>query len=359
MLPVSLSKRIKVSGLLLLAVWLISTGIPLAGEAGPLVAVLLPPGTGDISLIRSGMEDAARHAGVRLWSSRAASLEEEARLLATAIRRRPAVLVVTPLSPEGSAAKLHEARAAGMHVICFAACVNEPGIASAVIDGPDRDAAALSADEVMAWVIRRHAGRATVGIWPCPQDVGCRACRASLIARLKQMPGIEIIEMEAQPGHSPAELLQAYPQASLLWAASAEGILHATQAVRALGLAGQVVVFGSGLDRSVADLLQADGDILQSVAVPLPYQAGYYVVNAAAGLARSLGTGDGRAFPANAVIINSSNIDLAHTYLAHDGRWLLPPSASSAPGKRLFETSPTPPICRSCEPSAHPAIPTP
>lgn len=343
---------------LLFAVLLIGICTSQMGGAKPLVAVLLPPGRGDVSLLKSGLEDAARHAGVRLWSGRAASLEEETRLLASVIGHKPAVLLVTPFSAEGSVAGLQEARAAGTHVICFVGCVNEPGIDTAVIDGPDRDAGALSADAVMAWVIHGRAGRAVVGIWPCLRDGGCGGeCGATFMARLKQMPGIEIIEMEMQPGQSPAEILQAYPQVNLLWAASAQGILQATRAVRALGLAGQVAVFGVGLDRPVADLLQTDGDILQSVAVPLSYQAGYSAMIAAANLAK--GAGNGAEIPTSAMIVNSASIDLANTYLVNDGKWLLPVSISGAPGKRLFETTPTPPICKSCVPTAHPVIPTP
>ena len=60
-------------------------------------------------------------------------------------------------------------------------------------------------------------------------------------------------------------MLEANPTINLLWAANEGGTVAHALAVQSSGLAGEVFVFGTDMNNQMAQMLQADDDILQGV----------------------------------------------------------------------------------------------
>jgi simple sugar transport system substrate-binding protein/ribose transport system substrate-binding protein len=70
-------------------------------------------------------------------------------------------------------------------------------------------------------------------------------------------------------------MLQAHPAINVLWAANEGGTVAHANAVKTLGLAGKVFVFGTDMNNQMGQMLQAPDDILQGVTGQAPYQMGY------------------------------------------------------------------------------------
>ena len=340
----------RLTRVLCLAALLLAACTPKAGSV--LVAALLPPGA---ELMEAGMRAAAQQSGESLWVGQAGSLQEEQSRLAEIVRLKPAVLVIRPFSPKESLAVLQKAQASGIRIVCIESCLDQAGIEAGLISGPDRAAGYLSGDAVMEWAIREKGGRAVVALWPCESKAGCQARAEAFSARMQPMPGIEKLEITPSAGQTIQEALKASGTVDVIWAGSAEGAWQAGEAIRALGWAGQVVVFGAEMDERVGAMLSSGESALQSAAIPLAYQAGVSAFQAAASLARQPEASF--AIPPLALLASREQPGPARDYLAEKGRWLLPEALAGAPGQTLFSTTPTPPICTSCSPKAHPDLP--
>ncbi len=70
-------------------------------------------------------------------------------------------------------------------------------------------------------------------------------------------------------------MLQAHPDINVLWAANEGGTVAHANAVKTLGLGGEVFVFGTDMNNQMGQMLQAPDDILQGVTGQAPYQMGY------------------------------------------------------------------------------------
>jgi ABC-type sugar transport system substrate-binding protein len=76
-------------------------------------------------------------------------------------------------------------------------------------------------------------------------------------------------------------MLQANPDINLLWSANEGGTVGEANAVKTLGLGGEVYVFGTDMNNQMGQMLMAEDDILQGVTGQAPYQMGYDALNTA------------------------------------------------------------------------------
>ena len=340
----------------------IPTTPPTAVAAGPgqrLAGVLLSPQDLASPLMAVGLRDAAAHAGLALALDGAGGdTAREARLIDQLISQRAELLIVTPASAGGSIAALKKARAAGVAVICFKTCVDDPHAALAVIAAGERELGEASGDAALKLIVGQLGGRAQAGLLTCGHAAGCADLRAGFVNRIRLVPGVEIAaEQIAGPDGSSGgatttaeALLAAHPEIDVLWGATPALTAAGVAAVQALGLAGRVHVFGAGIDEPTARLL-SEGDVLQGVAAYPPYQAG------SEALETVLAIVDGR-LPAGPVALTpvtltAENAALAQAYLDRAGALVLvtpTPAATLVPGD---------PGCNCFSSPAHPALPTP
>jgi sugar transport system substrate-binding protein len=322
---------------------------PFAPAGRPVVAVILTPTD---PLLQAGMRAAADSSSaiLKIYGP-AGTLAEEKTLIEDALKQKPAALVISPLSAQGSLPALGEVVSAGVPVICYETCVNQAGVAAAFLSGPNRDLGALSAEAALEFVAGSPGGKAVLGVFPCAQAPACELRRSEFLSRFRQAPAVEVIE--AQPGaDEPAavKFLQDNPQVSLLWAAGDGETRSAVAAIQALGLAQRVALIGAGLDEETLRLVESQS-MLRASAAPLLYQSGYDVVSAA------LTRASGGAAPDNprksALLISVTTQNTAREYLSSQGHLMLPtppPLIDSGAGIK--------PSC-GCSLTPQPATPTP
>jgi ABC-type sugar transport system substrate-binding protein len=261
------------SGLLILFV--ISGCAPQSSQR-PVIA-LVAPNKIISNTMRDGIHAAAREQSAKLWIADPppASLEDEAARVADALAQKPAALIIAPISPSTSLHAVQQAVNAGVPVICLENCINEPGVASAFLPGPNRDAGSLAGGLALDYIQNQLGGRGVVAMFPCNDEYGCPLRRAAFINQMEQAQGIKLIESEPQPGSDGvSSLLAAHPEVDLVWAGGEEETRSSLLNLSELGLQERIKIIGFGLDKKRAALLGADKPLYAAV-VPLDYQSGY------------------------------------------------------------------------------------
>jgi ABC-type sugar transport system substrate-binding protein len=207
-------------------------------------------------------------------------LDKEASMIDDYITRKVDAIVITPISADGSVAALKKAKDAGITIICFNTCVNDKTIPSAFLVTKNDDLGDKSGAAAVKFITEKLGGKAKVGILNCDQFEGCPPRKAGFQAQLKALPGVEVLADQAgwlaDKAQPVAEaMLQANPDINVLWAANEGGTVAHANAVKTLGLAGKVFVFGTDMNNQMGQMLQAGDDILQGVTGQAPYQMGY------------------------------------------------------------------------------------
>jgi simple sugar transport system substrate-binding protein len=336
------------------------------GDRRPVVGILLTRDDLPAPLVRAGFEDAAARAGVRvILESAEGRLDREAQQVDRLIAARVRGLVLTPVSATGSLSTLKKAAEAGIPVVCLHTCLAEDmqsGIVSALVRANARDLGSATGDAALKLILGGVASdtpgstAARVGILACGPDAGCTERRAGFLGRLRMLPHVEVVaETPVMPTDDAVAaartMLLAHPETRLLWAADRTAAAGAVEAVKALGLAGQVAVLGIGLDERIALLLQDDAAVLQGVAEHFPYQLSFAALEAA------------RSAPAAPAIPLALDVapaffarhDAAHAqeFVRAQGRVQPTPMILATPDPSAPST------CNTCNPDAHPVIPTP
>jgi len=231
--------------------------------------------------VQAGMQAAADEAGVDLLLGNTENkLDKEASLIDDYITRGVDAIVITPISADGSVAALKKAKDAGITIICFNTCVSESGIASAFLVTKNEDLGTKTGEAAVKFIEEKLGGQAKIGILNCDQFEGCPPRKEGFLAQVQALSGVEIVSDQAgwlaDKAQPVAEaMLQANPDINLLWSANEGGTVGHANAVKTLGLGGQVFVFGTDMNNQMGQMLQADDDILQGVTGQAPYQMGY------------------------------------------------------------------------------------
>lgn len=238
-----------------------------------------------MQLVQAGMQAAADEAGAELILGNTENdLAKESSMIDDYITRGVDAIVITPISSDGSVAALKKAKEAGITVICFNTCVSEEGIASAYLVTKNEDLGSTTGTAAVQFINEKLGGNATIGILNCDQFEGCPPRKEGFLAEVSQLPGVEVVADQAGWVADDAlpvseAMLEANPTINLLWAANEGGTVAHALAVQSAGLAGKVFVFGTDMNNQMAQMLQADDDILQGVTGQAPYQMGYDSVN--------------------------------------------------------------------------------
>lgn len=238
-----------------------------------------------MQLVQAGMQAAADEAGAELILGNTENdLAKESSMIDDYITRGVNAIVITPISSDGSVAALKKAKEAGITVICFNTCVSEEGIASAYLVTKNEDLGSTTGKSAVQFINEKLGGNAVIGILNCDQFEGCPPRKEGFLAEVSQLPGVQVVADQAGWVADDAlpvseAMLDANPTINLLWAANEGGTVAHALAVQSAGLAGQVFVFGTDMNNQMAQMLQADDDILQGVTGQAPYQMGYDAVN--------------------------------------------------------------------------------
>jgi len=336
---------------------LMVAGCQPSGEVQPVVGVLLSREDLASSLLQAGFREAATRAAVRLvLDSADGQVEQETGLVTRLISSRPSALIVTPVSPTASYDALARARDAGIPVVCFRTCVEPADIASAYVTADDRELGSASGDAALELIVGRLGGEAQIGILTCGQDERCQRRRAGFLSRVRMLQAEVVAEAEAGSTESARAaieaMLSAHPEINLIWAADRQRTVAAVGAVRTRSLAGRVFVLGTGIDDEILAALQAGDDILQGVADYSLYQIGFVLLDAAlAAAAEQEAFGPVAIAP---VYLSREDPSLIQAFQQSGGR-LVPTPAT----RTLSTPTETFPACSTCNPKAHPVIPTP
>jgi ABC-type sugar transport system substrate-binding protein len=237
--------------------------------------------------VQAGMQQAADEASVELLLGNTENkLDKEASLIDDYITRGVDAIVITPISADGSVAALKKAKDAGITIICFNTCVSEPGIASAFLVTKNEDLGTKTGEAAVKFIQDELGGNAKIGILNCDQFEGCPPRKEGFLAQVEALPDVEIVADQAgwlaDKAQPVAEaMLQANPDINLLWSANEGGTVGEANAVKTLGLGGEVYVFGTDMNNQMGQMLIADDDILQGVTGQAPYQMGYDALNTA------------------------------------------------------------------------------
>ncbi|HRL12747.1 MAG TPA: substrate-binding domain-containing protein, partial [Aggregatilineales bacterium] len=231
--------------------------------------------------VQAGMQAAADASGAELILGNSENdLVTEASLIEDYITRGVDAIVITPISADGSLAALRAAKEAGITIICFNTCVNEPGIADAFLVTENKDLGTTSGAAAVEFINNVLGGEAVIGLLNCDQFEGCPPRKEGFLEAVTALPGVTVVA--DQPGWiaddalSVAEaMLQANPTINVLWAANEGGTVAHVLAVQSEGLAGEVFVFGTDMNLQMAQFLQSGDNILQGVTGQAPFQMGY------------------------------------------------------------------------------------
>jgi ABC-type sugar transport system substrate-binding protein len=207
-------------------------------------------------------------------------LDKEASMIDDYITRKVDAIVITPISADGSVAALKKAKDAGITIICFNTCVNDPTIPSAFLVTKNEDLGTKSGAAAAKYIQDKLGGKAKIGLLNCDQFEGCPPRKAGFLDQVKALPGVEIVADQAGWLADKAQpvseaMLQAHPDINVLWAANEGGTVAHANAVKTLGLGGKVVVFGTDMNNQMGQMLQAEDNILQGVTGQAPFQMGY------------------------------------------------------------------------------------
>jgi sugar transport system substrate-binding protein len=238
--------------------------------------------------VQAGMQAAADKSGniEMLLGNTENKLDKEASLIDDYITRKVSAIVITPISADGSLAALKKAKDAGITIVCFNTCVNDPSVPSAFLVTKNEDLGTKSGDAAVKYIQSKLGGKAKIGLLNCDQFEGCPPRKAGFLAQVKQLPGVEIVADQAGWLADKAQpvseaMLQAHPDINVLWAANEGGTVAHANAVKTLGLNGKVAVFGTDMNNQMGQMLLADDNILQGVTGQAPYQMGFDSLNAA------------------------------------------------------------------------------
>ncbi len=247
----------------------------------PLIAGVVFQSDTFMQTVQAGMQAAADKAGVEMIMGNTDNkLDKEASMIEDYITRKVDAIVITPISADGSIAALKKAKDAGIAVICFNTCVNDPTIPSAFLVTKNEDLGTKTGAAAVKFINERLGGKAKIGILNCDQFEGCPPRKTGFLEQIKQVPGAEVVADQAgwlaDKAQPVAEaMLQANPDINLLWSANEGGTVGEANAVKTLGLAGKVFVFGTDMNNQMGQMLLAPDDILQGVTGQAPYQMGY------------------------------------------------------------------------------------
>lgn len=242
--------------------------------------------------IQRGMEQGAAEAGAELLVSiHDHDIAKETEFIEDYIARGVDAIVITPESLDASVAALRKAKEAGVTIVCFNTCINEKDAKELVSAFYETDQASLgqqTGEYLVKWLETNMAGQeVNVGILQCDRFEACKRRGDGFREALNQA-GVNWTEVANQEGFMPdvgskvaESMLQANPQINILWSENEGGTVGQVIATRTMDLKDKVYVFGTDISPQLAEMLQADDNVLQAVTGQSPRLMGSDSVKAA------------------------------------------------------------------------------
>lgn len=197
---------------------------------------------------------------------------KENEVLTACATRKVDLVVASVVSPTGSVATLQRLNASGVPVICYNTCLNPPGdqqLTRAFVTNDQTKLGATTAAAAADHIRTRLGGKATLAYLTCETYDVCQQRRRGLDQGLA---GLDVTVVAAQEGFvvdkaTPVatSVLAAHPDVDVFIAENEDGVVAAANAIKARGLIGKAVVFGIGINPTVAQLLlDPDATVLQT-----------------------------------------------------------------------------------------------
>lgn len=236
-------------------------------------------------LVLFGMRDAAKKAGVELLEGNSMSKpEKEIELINAYIARKVDAILLSPLSAKGSVAALKLANDKGIKIITHNTPI-ESDIPAAFIECSADDLGAQTGKVARKYIEEKLGGNAKIAVLAFKSQVPEQsAARVNGFKRqLDGMPGVQFVaEQDAWMPElgvkKTGDILTAQPDVNIVYAANEGGTVGAVMAIKNLGKAGQVVVFGTDSSEQLLSFLRSDDNILQCITSQRPAEVGAMAV---------------------------------------------------------------------------------
>lgn len=219
----------------------------------------------------------------------------ESELITENMKNTDALLIAVQ-DVDGSVAAIKAAHDAGVPVICLGSCLNDEDFKEYVTGFYGSDSKLLgyrTGAFLSQWLAENFPdGPVKLGVLHCNKRAECLARSTAFRAALRDNGTVwdEVANREGYIAEEATEvargILEEFPETRVLWAANEGGTEGAVQAVRELGLEGQVFVFGTDLNATIAEMLLADDNVLQAVTGQEPGEIGRRAILGAAAILR-------------------------------------------------------------------------
>lgn len=238
--------------------------------------------------VELGMRSEAEKLHVDLLpGTSAGTLDKEVSLIDTQVAAGVDAICIAPLNPKSSIPALQRAADAGIKVVTFDAYVSSD-IPVSSIRSDQSALGAMTGVEARKYVEEKLGGKARIAIISYVTLLSEPATQRTdgFLNEIRKLPGVEVVARQdawlaPKAADVAAGILTAHPDLDLIWAANEGGTVGAVTAVRAAGMSGKVVVFGTDISTQMADFLLADDNILQAVTGQKPYDIGVLALQSA------------------------------------------------------------------------------
>jgi WD40 repeat protein/ABC-type sugar transport system substrate-binding protein len=184
-------------------------------------------------------------------------------------------LVISPRDLEASVPKIREAHERGVAVVCVGTSINLRDAAryvDAIYESDQFELGYRTGYYLGQWLVDRGLGGSTLdlGIVQCERFEQCyqrgRGFRAALLYAGLKWREVSIVQglVVDQAERRAEAMLREHPEILVVFTQHDESTRGAVEAVRKLGLAGKVFVFGTDIADSIAQMLADPDDVLQA-----------------------------------------------------------------------------------------------
>ena len=240
--------------------------------------------------VAEGMKAQAKKDGITLMQVNSNhNLATESKLIDNAIRLKASAIVVSPADANLSVPALKKAHDSGIKIVAYNDAVNADFVL-ATVRSNQQALGASTGEAARAYISSKLGGKARVGVLcfdsllPAQSDARVQgflgAVRtlgpgAVLVARKDAWEANTAIKVAS-------EMLKAYPDLDIIYAANEGGTVGAQLAVKSVAKDRTTKVFGTDSARQELDMLAAPDEILLAVTGQSPYAMGVKAMEAAA-----------------------------------------------------------------------------
>lgn len=197
---------------------------------------------------------------------------KENKILSAFATNKVDLVMASAVSPTGSLAAFNRLHAAGIPVVCYNTCLAPPqdeALTEAFVTN-DQLALGDSTGHAAADYIRTNlSGNATIAYLTCETYDVCKQRRQGLDAALATIDMTVAAEQEGfvvdKATPVATSMLSANPNIDVIIAENEDAVVAAANAVKARGLTGKTVVFGIGINPTVAHLLLSPDKTVRQV----------------------------------------------------------------------------------------------